>query len=335
MKKIASLLLFLFATFNLSGQDYNQKDSIPIISFADKIIIEASIDTKSESFNTTQTNESDFNLLTNNEYRLSLSLEYQFLGFSYEFSPKFLPGNNDDELKGKSSFTDYRFRFFLKKWTQEIGYSRVQGFYIENTSDFVEDWIEGQDSYVQFPDIKVTRWEGATSYVLNNKFSLRNVLYNTEWQLKSAGSLIPTLRYRYNYISVKIDSTKIFENSYEIRVSPDYYFSFVIDKNWFVTPFLSPSFGIRFAKEEIEGENIAEHNTYYPLGLSGGLQLGYSSTRYIFGANINFDSNWYDEDAQSVINNDKTFAKIYFGYRFDAPKFVKNSFDWINNKVGL
>ena len=335
MNKIVFLLIYLFFTFNLSGQDFDQKDSVPIISFADKIIIKANIDTKSESYNLIQSNDSDFNLLTNNEYRLSLSLDYEFIGFSFGFSPKFLPENNDDGLKGKSTFIDYRFRFFLKNWTQEISYSKVQGFYVENTSDFVQNWIEGQDPFIQLTDLKVTGWEGSTSYVFNDKFSLRNVVYNTEWQLKSAGSLIPTLRYRYSRVSTRIETTKIFENSYEIRFSPDYYYSFVIDKNWFFTPFLSPSLGIRFAKEGGEGENMTENSTYFPLGLSGGLQLGYSSKRYIFGVNINFDNTWYNEDSQSIVNNDKTFAKIYLGYRFDAPKFVENSFERINNKINL
>lgn len=332
MKIIIPIIFLQFCVLQITSQNFINKDSTSIISFVDKIIIKANLDTKSESFSFNETNNTiGAKFLTNSEYRLTVSLDYEFIGFSFGFSPKFIPGNNDDALKGESSFVDYKFRFFINNWTQEISYAKVQGFYIDNTGDFIPDWTEGQDEFIQFPNLKFTSWRGSTAYVFNDKFSLRNVAYNTEWQVKSAGSLIPTLNYSYTRGSARIDTFEIYEDTFDLRLSPDYYYTFVIEKNWFITPYVSPSFGIRFSKEREEG--IDTNNIYYPWGLDAGIQLGYSSERIIFGANLDFESNWYNETSQSRIVNDRLFAKLYFGYRFGSPKFIKKIVDKINKKI--
>jgi len=183
------------------GQNKREIDSTYILSFVDKIIVKVNIDTQLESFTIRSNNEPDIKIATNNQIRLNLSLDYEFIGASIGFSPKFIPGNNDDNLKGKSSFIDYKFRFFFGNWTQEIQYRRNEGFYVENTNDFQTNWISGRDPFIQFSDLKSILWRGSTSYVLNPNFSLRNVVYNTEWQLKSAGSFVPTLKYNFTRLS--------------------------------------------------------------------------------------------------------------------------------------
>jgi hypothetical protein len=269
--------------------------------------------------------------------RLAVSIDYDFLGFSLGFSPKFFPDNNDDDLKGKSSFTDYQFRFFLGNWTQGLQYSNVQGYYVGNTNDFIPNWVREEDPYIQFPNLKVIKWGGATSYVLNPKFSLRNVVYQTEWQRKSAGSFIPKLAYSYNRFSNRIDNVKTIENAFDIQLASSYYYTWVIHRNWFVAPFLSPSLGIRFSNTIEKGIGIdnKEKNQYFINALESGLQLGYSSRKVIFGANINFNSNWYNEDKTTSLANDRVYAKLYIGYRLNAPKKVEKSFKWMKKKLGL
>ena len=197
------------------------------------------------------------------------------------------------------------------------------------------EWAEGKDSYLQLPDLKFVTWRGATSYVLNPNFSLRNIVYQTEWQRKSAGSFIPELEYSYTQISNQENAIKSITNIYDIELAASYYYTFVIHKNWFISPFLSPSIGIRFSKDKEEPKNntISEELEKYQINrLKGGLQLGYSSRKIIFGANINFNVNWYNEDESTSIINDKSYAKLYFGYRFNAPKFIQKPFKWINKQ---
>lgn len=312
------------------SQNKRAKDSTSILSFADKIIIKVNIDTQTDSYNIRSENEPELQLSANNQFKLGLSLDYEFIGFSFGYAPKFFPGNNDDDLKGKSSFVDYRFRFFLKNWTQELHYKNVQGFYVENTNDFDSDWVEGQDPYIQFPDLKTTFWGGSTSYVLNPKFSLRNVVYNTEWQRKSAGSFIPTLTYNHIYISDRSNDEKAYENIFDIGISPRYYYSLVMHKNWFVSAFASPSLSIRFSKEK--GPDVENSDIYWPLSILGGLQIGYSSNRIISGLDLKYESTYYSDSVKTDITNDMFYAKLYFGYRFDVPKKVEKYLNKIKNK---
>lgn len=335
MNRIFFLVFFLINIVNTKSQNRQNKDSTSILSFTDRIIIKTNINTQTDSYSIQSENGPNLQLFTNSQLRLVLSLDYEFIGASIGFSPKFLPGNNDNNLKGKSAYKDHSFRFFLGNWTQEFQYKKVKSFYVENTKDLILDWIEGQDMYLQFPDFKTVFWGGYTSYVLNPKFSLRNVVYNTEWQRKSAGSFVPTFRYGYTQLSGTIGNTQSYENMYDIAIAPDYYYTAVIQKKWFVSFYASPSFGIRFSENGERGIDAKENNIYFPLSFDGGLQLGYSSHKFIYGANLKFETTWCDENSMTNITNNVLYAKIYFGYRFDTPKKVKKTFNWINKKLGL
>lgn len=334
---IIALLLQVLFGIHAYSQDLKEHDSTSIISYVDKIIIKVNMDTQTDTYfiNDNVTNE---NLIVkpNTSLRLTLSLDYEFIGASVGFSPKFISGNDDDDLKGESSFTDYRFRFFLGNWTQELVYSNIKGYYIENTGDFIPGWIRNKDPYIQFPNLKIIKWGGSTSYVLNKDFSFRNVVYQTEWQRKSAGSFIPVLDYSYNRFTNRLDNLNTMENIYDVRLAASYYYTFVIRKNWFISTFISPSLGIRFSNYEERGNGtmFKEDYQYLIKSLDAGLQLGYSSKKIIFGVNVNVDTNWYNEDKTTNIVDDKVYTKLYFGYRFNAPKAIQKPFKWINKKFG-
>ena len=137
MKKIVCCILLYSICWIASAQ--RVIDSTRIVSFVDKIILKANIDSQIESYSINSLDES-IRLLTNNQYKLFLSLDYEFIGFSIGVSPKFLPDNNDNDLRGESSYNDFRFRFFLGNWAQSLEYSKTKGFYVENTGDFF--WLD-------------------------------------------------------------------------------------------------------------------------------------------------------------------------------------------------
>ena len=297
-------------------------------------MLKADINTQADSYSIQSENNSNYIISTNNQFRLVLSLNYDFIGATIGFSPKFIPGNNDNDLKGESSYQDFRFRFFLGKWVQELQYRKIEGFYIVNTKDLIPNWVDGNDPYIQFPNLKTIFWGGSTSYILNPKFSLKNLVANTEWQRKSAGSFIPTLNYGYTHLSGTIGESKTYENSFDISIAPQYYYTLVIHQNWFVSFSTSPSFGIRFTKYVEDGKDLKENNIYLPISFDGGLQIGYSSNKFVYGGNLKFETTWYNEDSKTNISNDRVFGKIYFGYRFDAPKKVEKTVNWIKEKLG-
>ena len=92
---------------------------------------------------------------------------------------------------------------------------------------------------------------------------------------------------------------------------------------------------IEFAESGEMGNSIKENNIHLPISLDGGIQIGYISTRFIYGVNLKFDTTWYNEDRDTSVSNNTLFGKVYFGYRFNAPKKIQNSFNWLNDKLGI
>lgn len=143
---------------------------------------------------------------------------------------------------------------------------------MENTGEFLANWTEGIDPFLQLPDLKYQKWGMSTSYVLNPNFSFRNVLYQTEWQKKSAGSIVPTLFYSYDRISYTFeDISRAEKDIFPIRLSLAYYYTLVVKENWFIGASLSPSAGIRFSKLKLTVNDLqtSENNVRFTNTLGG------------------------------------------------------------------
>jgi hypothetical protein len=319
------------------AQNKKVGDSTYFISYPDKIVIKANVDTQTDTYILREAyDNSKFEIVPNNEYRVFLSFDYKFVGFSFGFTPKFFSPNNDESLKGTSSFSDYRFQFYFEKFVQELRYRKIKGYYVVNSDDFILDWQEGQDPYIQFPDLKNTLWGMSTSYVLNDKFSYRNLNNPTQWQRKSAGSLVPTLHYNYFYFSNKFLNEKSEEHDFNIRLALSYYYTLVLNEKWFFTPNITPSAGIRFSNyKDIDagGVTTREKNTLLTRSVSGGLQLGFNTSRVFAGANFNFNVNWYNEENNARVENDQVYGLFYVGYRFGAPEFLERFFKKAEDKM--
>ena len=89
MNKLILLSFMLVVGIDINAQKDVDQDSTHIISFVDKIILKANLGSESVSYIFNQNNETTYTFLTNNEYRLSLSVDYEFIGFSFGFAPDF------------------------------------------------------------------------------------------------------------------------------------------------------------------------------------------------------------------------------------------------------
>ncbi|PXY45329.1 hypothetical protein DMB68_11650 [Flavobacterium hydrophilum] len=330
-------MLFVLSFSKSFSQNKSPKDTVNFIYYPDKIMVRANLSTQTDSYLLNNKKGTNLDLETNNNYKLFLSIDYKFIGFSYGFYPKFFGGNKDEDLKGKSSFSDYNFRFFLGRWLQTVNYSKTKGYYVANMSDFNPDWVEGKDQYLQFPDFKTIQYGMSTSYLFNPKFSLKSITSFTEWQKKSAGSFVPSLIYTYNRIISKIDNLNGRQKEFDVRLAAGYYYNFIIHKNFYIAPHLSPSIGVKFLNDKSvdSGVETIEKETYFTRNIEGGIKLGYNSKRILFGASLNFDDSSYNEDKATVISNNKIYGLLYFGYRFDAPEFVSKPIEKIDDKIKM
>ena len=85
--------------------------------------------------------------------------------------------------------------------------------------------------------------------------------------------------------------------------------------------------------EELNEVILEETDEHLIKTLDSGLQLGFSSDTFIFGVNLNLDANWYNEDKTTHIEDDKFYAKLYFGYRFNTPKLIQKIFNPVRKKL--
>lgn len=328
---------FIISTSILLGQNNKEKDTINFVYYPDKIMVRANLSTQTDAYEYRAKRVANLDLETNTNYKLFLSVDYKFIGFSYGFYPKFFGGNKDADSKGKSTFSDYNFRFFLVRWLQTVQFSKTKGYYVANTSDFVPDWNENTDPYLQFPDFKTVQYGASTSYIFNPKFSLKSITSFTEWQKKSAGSFIPAVEYTLKTITSKTDDLEGKQHEYDIRLAAGYFYNFIIHERFYIAPYLSPSLGVKFLEDKsVEfGTSSTTKETYFTRNIDGGLKIGYNTDRILFGASLNVKASSYNESKNTIVTNDKVYGLLYFGYRFGATNVVSKNVEKVTNKLNF
>ena len=320
-----------------------QIDSTKIKSYVDQVMIRVNLDTNMENFIFSETDQEnvikEMEFSINNKTKTSLSVDYRNISATLSFAPKFFPGNNDNELKGNSSYTDFRLRFFPKRFIQTVYYKNVKGFYIENMQDLIPGWQEERDGYLRFPDFRVQTFGGSTSYVLKKDFSLKSIYTQSEWQKSSGGSWVPFLDYDLTIFRDILDGRKSKEYQYNIGANIGYFYNWVIADKVSVAPYLTVGFGGKFTsfRDTLEdgSKGPKEKAQYATVRGSGGLHIGYNSDRFLFGGKLNFNASAYDEKDNYAVENNNTYGLIYIGYRFAPPKAVKNTYDKIQKKVPI
>ncbi|MCF1716030.1 DUF4421 domain-containing protein [Flavihumibacter sp. RY-1] len=271
----------------------------------------------------------------------TLSVNYSFISLSVRFVPHFLPGNRDTKEKGKTRSGGLALNFYLDHWLQELSYQRTRGYYLENTADFRPGWQDG-DPYIQFPDLQYRSFQGMTGYKFNRNFSLNALATQSERQLKSAGSFIPQLLYRYYTID---DKTKLVNpgqtsqrsNNLELVLGAGYYHNFVLKGNFYFALGVTPGAGILFMNlttRSGNGERIKTRQQDFIFRLDSRAGIGYNGERFFGGLYATaFTSSYRQENTQVVNGNARIVFKLFAGYRIPAPRVIKERVSTIKTKL--
>lgn len=330
MKRTLILTCLNFCSFLFAQTDSINKT---VISYDDKIALRVNFDTNIENY-VISSKELNIKprLELNNQINTTVGLDYKIISAAVSFSPKFFPGNNND-LKGKSSFTSYIFRFFPKNIIQTLSYTNSKGFYITNTRDFVSQWQKGKDPYLTFPNLRIQSFSGSTSYIFNNNFSLKGIYYQKEWQMESSGSFVPSLNYEYLIFSDSQNSVKSRENQLNISLDAGYHYNYVITKHINIAPFLYAGLGKKWSnyRDDVT-QNEREKQNYFTQNFGGGLHLGYNSPRIFFGSKFNYSGSHYKDSGSNIINNN-FYILVFLGYRLSPPSKMKKMYDKIQDKM--
>lgn len=305
------------------------------VSYENLIILRLNFDTNIENYILNDKAENIKEVLAiNNKIKTSFGIDYQFLSASISFTPSFLPGNNQNDLKGKSSYTDIKFQFFPGRFLQQLRYKNVEGFYLENTQDFIENWQKGKQAYIQFPNYEVKTFGGSTSYFFNKNFSLKSLLFQREWQPFSSGSFAPSLDYDLTYFSGVESGVEKKERQINISTNLAYYYNFLVTPKFSLAPYLLAGIGAKNAKYTDKNPSLNTNNTFITYHFESGIQAEYNVKSFFYGAKMNYNSSIYNDQSSSV-NNNNFYGLLFFGYRFAPPKSVKKTYEKIHKKIPI
>jgi hypothetical protein len=328
-REIFLFLVFLLICFRAEAQ---QSDSLRVIveegwieEMSGKIAVDVSF---KNSFKTFEVASSSGKILLypNTPNNLRLNISYEFISFGIQFAPEFLPGNGDDDAKGKTKSLQLGTSIVFKHWFSDISYSRVRGYYLRNTADYNDDW-SSSDPYIQFPDLNYEGISVSGGYIHNSRFSLRSLTSQTERQLKSAGSFIPVLYLDYYVIDDKssaINTQK--SNNLDISIGPGYAYTFVFNERIYASFGIFGSIGYLDTKltTRTESGDFVSNQDNLVLRGDGNFGIGYNDSKFYSGFYTSISGAQYQQENTTAINTEtRVFYHLFLGMRFNAPKFLE------------
>ena len=283
-------------------------------------------------------------LRPNLNIRYGVVFSYKFLSIRIGIRPKI--SDSDKEKKGDTDSFRFRLQLLFDNWNHVILYNNYKGYYVSNSRDYVED-ING---YVQFPGLETHLVSGSSSYKFNENYSIRAIEAQTEIQAKSAGSFMPGLAYNFYSITgtdrIKnlVEGETVYReyfNEYHgmnLALQLGYYYTFVLNKNWFINAYGIPTAGIDFYTVNYNTPDESFDRSFKDgsLSLSYGFGGGYNGRKIFFGAKLNnrITNEKFTSSRLHIIPAKNEFS-VYFGYRFKAPKTVSRPVEYIEDKVPI
>lgn len=298
-----------------------------------KISFDVSLNNSFEIFEV-KTSSNKFILYPNTPTNLRLKFNYRFISFGFQFTPNFIPGNGDEDLKGNTKSFGLGTSLIFKHWFIDLSYSKVKGFYLENSDDYIP-WVKG-DPYIQFPDFNYKGFALASGYFNNAKFSFRSLTSQTERQLKSAGSFIPVFNFRYYIIDDKSQGTSTQKsNNIEGSIGLGYAYTFVVKKKIYLSLGLLASLGYlntKLTTRHPTGNEITNQDNFI-FRWDGKTGIGYNGSRFYTGIYAIVSGTRYKQENTTAINLDtRVFYHLFLGIRIKSPDYIERQVTKIENK---
>lgn len=330
MTRLIFLILFSFTLSVFSQENKPFPYSLYIESMNDMLSLKLDIDNDIESFKFLGADNS-FLITPNIDFKTGISFNYRFISFKISYAPNIL-SNNDNDLKGKTKIFKIQTDLYIKNWIQTLEYAKTKGYYASDFKSNSNQAFPDDLKYLTLPDMETITFRGTTRYKVNPNFSFKALTTQTEIQRKSAGSFAPGLTYKYHEINNKMTQQDL--STFSFILHGGYYHTFVINHKWFTGLGVAPGFGMEFNKIIWETEDFTNTNRDHDfvLNLDTTIGLGYNSKNLFGGAYLNFMATTRRDNEIIQFDTFRTHFQVFIGYRFKAPKFLKQSTDWIEEK---
>lgn len=306
-----------------------------IEKMSSKIAFDFSFNNSFKTFEV-ETSSNKVLLYPNTPNNLRLKANYEFISIGIQFSPEFLPGNGDNDLKGKTKSFQLGTSLVFRHWFSDISYSKVRGYYLKNTSDFNSSWASG-DPFSQFPDLNFEGISISAGYINNSRFSLKSLSTQTERQLKSSGSFIPIFNLDYYVINDKSNATNTQKsNNIEVSIGPGYACTFVLKERFYSSLGVFGSIGYLNTKLTTRtiSEDIITNQDNLVLRGDCKVGIGYNGRKFYSGLFGSVSGTCFRQENTTVMNTEtRVFYHLFFGMRFNAPKFLKKGIKKIKSTL--
>lgn len=335
--KFSGILLFLIVVCSVFGVSQRADTMVYIHGegyiekMNEHIGLKVSLDNGFETFKVS-TDANDVILYPNFSTVSKFGIQYRFIRFSLGWAPKFFPGNGDDDIKGTTDSFDFGISMFFKHWLQELKYTTVQGFYLANTEDY-QPWEPG-DPYLQFPDLAYTGFYGTSAYILNPRLSIKSLTIQTERQLKSAGSFLAFLNYRYYIVDDQSKenpgSATQRSDGFEWNIGPGYYYTFVMKKKFYAALGAISSLGMILTKvtTRFPSGNVYAHQHNIAFRWDTRAGFGYNGRIFFSGVYLQYSGLEYKQENTTAVNHEtRAFFQFFAGFRIKLPDKVNGFFD--------
>ncbi|MCZ4409022.1 DUF4421 family protein [Cryomorphaceae bacterium 1068] len=274
-------------------------------------------------------------LYPNTPTNLKLKLNYRFLSVGIKYAPTFIPGNDDTEQRGTTKNFGLQTELIFDHWFLDLAYNSVNGFYLRNSDELISELEEGE--YLLFPDLKYRGFRISSGYSQNTNFSLRSLTTQTERQLKSAGSFMPMINFRYYIIDDQSDgNTTQKSNNTEVDIGPGYAYTFVMNENFYFSLGGSANMGYLRTKltTRFPDGDLVTNSDNLVLRLDGRTGIGYNGDRFYTGLYATLSETRYRQESTTAINFDtRLLYHLFFGVRIKAPRFIEKPVKSVEKKL--
>ncbi len=316
-----------------SQEESKALDDLYFESMTDNLNLKLELDNDIETFEFNDDN-SNYSVRPNTSLRMSIAVNHKFLTLKVGFSPKFLESDDSDK-RGSTSVFKISGDIFLGNWIQTLEFSNIKGYYIEEVGDFNSFELSDDSEFILLPHLTTRTFRGITRYNFNNNFSFKAMSNQNDIQRKSAGSFLPSFTYEYFKIS---DKTSIQDlKSVNLILNAGYFYTGVINKKLYTNLGIAPGLGVGFNRITTEEEDniIINRSTEFILNMNALIGLGYNSKSFFGGVLLRGIATTRADVSIIKFDSVRGIFKVFIGYRFKPPKFVNQSFDWMEDKNPL
>jgi hypothetical protein len=119
-------------------------------------------------------------------------------------------------------------------------------------------------------------------------------------------------------------------NNIEFNIGPGYAYTFVLKEKLYASLGLFASAGYLHTKllTRTPDGNFTTNQDNFVFRYSGRSGIGYNGPRFFTGIYANLAGSSFKQENTTAINNETRINyRLFFGFRFDAPRFVAKGMD--------